>query len=200
MKKNSKNEEFTTSEFLTRIKSREPVAIDSLVDAYTDHLYRGALGLGFSGEVAKELVQNVWLVFFEVIPGFEGRSHIRTFLFGILLNKARELRREQSKDSAHDQFDEVFEKNFDEKGHWVSPPINPEQFLASAQNMQLIKDCIDGLPLAQRMAFCLREIDEHKSEDICNILEVSGTNLGVLIFRARNKLRDCIEKKSNPAR
>ncbi len=47
----------------------------------------------------------------------------------------------------------------------------------------------------QRMAFFLKEVEGHVSEEICNILEVSNTNLGVLLFRAKNKLRECIERK-----
>jgi DNA-directed RNA polymerase specialized sigma24 family protein len=45
------------------------------------------------------------------------------------------------------------------------------------------------------MAFFLKEVEGHVSEEICNILEVSNTNLGVLLFRAKNKLRECIERK-----
>jgi RNA polymerase sigma-70 factor (ECF subfamily) len=45
------------------------------------------------------------------------------------------------------------------------------------------------------MAFWLREVDDAPSEEICNALEVSATNLGVLMFRARNRLRECLESK-----
>lgn len=200
MKRREKEPEFTTKEFLERLHQSDRGALNSLVDAYTDHLYRGALGLGFVADEAKELVQNVWLAFVEGVSKFEGRSHVRTFLFGMLFNKAREMRREHNHDATHDPIEEVLEQRFDSNGRWAAPPMNPEQFLNSAQTMVVIKECIDDLPLSQRMAFCLREIDEHGTEDVCEILKVSNTNLGVLIFRARNRLRECIERKSTGAK
>ncbi len=45
------------------------------------------------------------------------------------------------------------------------------------------------------MAFVLREVEGLSTEEICKILEVSRTNLGVLIYRARNRLRECLEAK-----
>ncbi len=45
------------------------------------------------------------------------------------------------------------------------------------------------------MAFLLREVEELDTEEICNILEVTRTNLGVLLHRARTRLRECLEAK-----
>ena len=45
------------------------------------------------------------------------------------------------------------------------------------------------------MAFVLREVEGLSSEEICKILEVSSTNLGVMLFRLRNRVRECLEAK-----
>jgi RNA polymerase sigma-70 factor (ECF subfamily) len=45
------------------------------------------------------------------------------------------------------------------------------------------------------MAFVLREIEGMETADICRILEVSDTNVGVLLYRVRNRLRECLETK-----
>ncbi len=66
---------------------------ESLVHEYTESLLKGALSLGFIQQEAQDLVQSVWLTFFEVQSKFKGKSHVRTFLFGILYNKAKEKRR-----------------------------------------------------------------------------------------------------------
>lgn len=199
MKQRSEELEYTSPKFLELIRAGDPAAIASLVDSYTDHLLRGALALGFSRDDARDLVQEVWAAFMEARTRFEGRSHVRTFLFGILYNQARSRRRDLKEDAAHDSIDTVVEQRFDPNGHWSKPPIDPEHFLGASQTMGLIRDCIDRLPLNQRLAFCLREIDEHGTEDICEILKVSVSNLGVLMFRARNRLRECIEHKSREA-
>lgn len=197
-----KNEtNFSSLEFLNLLHKRESSAIEALVRAYTETLYRGALGLGFDSLSAEELVQNVWGTFFDVAPSFKGQSHVRTFIFGILYNKAKELRRDQARfELKDDAIEDVMNSRFAQDGHWQKPPIDPEDFLAASQTMELIQKCIDALPLNQRMAFCLKEIDDHGSQDICNILEVTVTNLGVLLYRARNALRECIEGKAQKKR
>lgn len=191
-----KNMDFTSSQFIEQLKCRNSEAIERVVRSYTEALYRGALGLGFDPLTSEELVQSVWVTFFDVAATFEGRSHVRTFIFGIMYNKALELRREKKKIENTDPIEEVMESRFDSTGRWSKPPVDPEQFLVASQTMELIQKCIDALPINQRMAFCLREIDDHGSSDICNILGVTVTNLGVLLYRAKNRLRECIEGKS----
>jgi len=78
----------------------------------------------------------------------------------------------------------------------MKPTLDPERFMQATQAMETIDDCLKHLPIAQRMAFCMREIDEHGTSDICKILEVSTTNLGVMLFRAKARLRECIERKA----
>lgn len=192
--------QFGSAEFLSQIQTRESKTVELLVRSYTEPLYKGALGLGFDAQRAEELVQNVWVTFFDVAPTFQGRSHVKTFIFGILYNKAQEARRERKRIEDTDPIEEVMNSKFALDGHWVKPPIDPQQFVESAETMTLIQKCIDALPLNQRMAFCLREIDDHGTTDICNILEVTVTNLGVLLYRAKNRLRECIEGKARPNR
>ena len=60
---------------------------------------------------------------------------------------------------------------------------------------QGIDGCLDRVPTNQRMAFVLREIEGMDTEEICKILEVTRTNLGVLLFRVRNRLRECLGAK-----
>lgn len=192
--------DFKSLEFAGLVRSRDPKVVDSLVKTYTESLYKGALGLGFDASNAEELVQSVWVTFFEVAPNFRGHSHVRTFIFGILYNKASELRRHRQRFDDRDPIDDVMETKFFADGHWLKRPISPYQFMESVETMTIIQKCIDGLPLNQRMAFCLKEIDEHGSSDICNILGVTVTNLGVLLYRAKNRLRECIEGKARSAK
>jgi RNA polymerase sigma-70 factor (ECF subfamily) len=59
----------------------------------------------------------------------------------------------------------------------------------------MVQDCLETVPRAQRIAFYLREVEEMQTKEICKKMAVSGTNLGVMLFRARNRLRECLEKK-----
>ncbi|WP_419168247.1 sigma-70 family RNA polymerase sigma factor [Halobacteriovorax sp.] len=186
---------FASPNFIKKLIGLDHDAIEQVVREYTEHLFKGSLGLGFSEHEATELVQNVWGTFFDVLPNFKANSHIRTFLFGILYNKAKELKREKAKLSKHEPIDGIMEERFDENGSWRNHIVDPERFMAASQTLEIIEKCLDKLPLTQKMAFCLKEIDDHGTSDICKILEVTTTNLGVLLYRAKNRLRECIETK-----
>ena len=54
---------------------------------------------------------------------------------------------------------------------------------------------METLPDRHRVAFTLREVEGFDTGDVCKILEVSANNLGVILFRARNRLRECLEAK-----
>jgi len=151
--------------------------------------------LGFAEPEAEDMVQDVFRTFLERLDSFEGRSQLRTWLFGILHRKGLERRRASVLDERVDPIDEVFESRFDTKGNWTRPPDDLERLMLSKEIGELIRGCMDGLPVNQREAFVLREVEDLETNEICKILAVSVTNFGVLIYRARARLRECLETK-----
>ena len=184
---------------LLKIQTRDPETLKEVVRLNTGHLYKACLGMGFSNPESEDLTQNVWVTFFDVAPRFEGQSTVRTFLFGILYNKASEMRKQNSRAEASDEIDKIMDAHFDSVGHWIGSPMDPETFLYSSQVLGLISKCLERLPLLQKMAFTLKEIEEAATEEICSLLKITNTHLGVTLFRARNQLRECIESKSKRA-
>ena len=187
--------DFRSDAFLKKLRARDHGAISELVHCYTRQLFRASMGMGFDRNAANELTQSVWAVFFEAVSQFEGRAHVRTFLFRILYNKASEMRRDRNRFDSADPVEEVLEKRFSPSGHWLKPPVDPEGFLTGAELVETIEKCMERLTDTQKMAFSLREIEERETPEICKILGVSVTNLGVLLYRARNRLRECVEGK-----
>lgn len=185
-------------ELIQKLKSRDREALESVVRLHTTHLYKACLGLGFGEHEAEDITQSVWITFFDVVHQFEGRSSVRTFLFGILYNKASELRKQNKRADPTENIEDILDSHFDERGHWIlsHSPVSPERFMESSQTLAIISKCLELLPLNQKMAFVLKEIEEEVTEEICNILCVTVTNLGVLLFRARNQLRECVDRKS----
>ena len=178
-----------------RIRERDREVLAAVVDTYLDQILRAARGAGLNPQLAEEVTQNTFATFIETAGRFEGRSHVRTWLFGILYRKIQETRRAVAKDRHIDDIDEVFEDRFDEKNSWSRPPRDAEDELFSAEARREIDDCLEEVPDRQRMAFVLREVEELPTKEICKILDVSSTNIGVLLFRARNRLRECLESK-----
>ncbi len=186
---------FTDREFLLQLKRRHPGALAALAEAYLPQLLRAARGMGFSAEESEDLAQSVFTVMIESAGRFEGRSHIRTFLFGIFYNKVSEHLREKQKGLEHDPIDEVMESKFDVQGNWRQPPLDIERQLFAQEAGRIIQECLEAIPRAQRIAFYLREVEEMNTPEICKKMAITATHLGVLLFRARNRLRECVEKK-----
>ena len=178
-----------------RIREREPAAIEEVVHAYLPQILRAALSAGLDQPLAEDVTQSTFATFIESAHRFEGRSHVRTWLFGILYNKISETRRRQKRDRETDDIDEVFEQRYSSGGFWSTPPKAVDAAVFDKEVRQGIEDCLEEVPPKQRMAFVLREVEDMESDEICNILEVTRTNLGVLLHRVRNRLRECLETK-----
>lgn len=182
---------------IEQMRRREPEALDSIIRTHARTLYRAARGMGFREEEAEDLAQEVFTTFLETLDRFEGRSQIRTWLFGILHNKVHELRREQYRQQLNDPIDEVFESQFDAEGRWVRPPLDLDRMISAQEMNSVIQRCLEKLPAAQREAFVLREMQELETAEICKILGVTVTNMSVLIHRARSRLRECMEGRGS---
>lgn len=181
--------------FLADLRERRPEAVARVVRDHAADLLRAALGLGLPPAEAEELAQASLVTFLEVAPRFEGRSSVKTFLFGILYRKALERGRKAARELAVDPADEVFESRFGWNGHWRKFPEGPEQEAQAAEAAGHLKDCLELLTPLQRSAFQMKEVDGLENEGVCNALEVESTHLRVLLFRARAKLRECLERK-----
>ncbi len=181
------------AEFAARIRGSDPEAIDEVVHSSMGQILRAARASGLSPQDAEDVTQATFVTFIEVASRFEGRSHVRTFLFGILYKKIAETRRKLKRDRQTDSIEEIMEKRFKADGNWQRPPRVIDLQLHDAEIRRAIDDCLENVATQQRLAFVLREVLGFTTEEICNILDVTRTNLGVLLYRARNGLRECLE-------
>lgn len=185
---------------LASLRRRDPEALDAAVREHARALCRSARTLGFNESEAEDLVQDVFVTFLEKIDSFEGRSQLRTWLIGTLHHKALEHRRQQSADRKCDAIDDVLESRFETQGKWVKPPAELERLFESQRTGEIIRGCMEKLPPNQRATFALREIEGLETAEICKIPAVTVTNLGVLFYRARTRLRECLESVSKSER
>lgn len=182
-------------ERIDAICSRDPDAIEGVARENMQPLLRAALAAGLSEDEAYDAVQETMLVFVEKAHEFDGRAKVRTWLFGILFRKVAERRRAFAREETVDEIDAVVDARFDQSGRWMRPPRSPAADLASDQAMDWLEECLQQLPERRRTAFLLREVEQLDTDEVCNVLGVTSNNLGVLLFRARNALRECLELK-----
>ncbi len=90
-------------DFAARIREREPQAVQIVVRMYLVQILRAARAAGLDSQQAEDVTQATFATFIEAAPRFEGRSHVRTWLFGILYKKVAEARRAIGRDSQMDE-------------------------------------------------------------------------------------------------
>jgi RNA polymerase sigma-70 factor (ECF subfamily) len=158
-------------------------------------LMRTAMAAGLPRDRAEDAVQAALLVFVQRSPDFDGRARVSTWIHGILVRKIWEERRGVRRDAAQDDIDRTVEDRFDADGRWVHPPRGPDEALARGEVRRELNSCLESLPDRHRVAFTHREVEGFETAEVCNILDVSANNLGVLLYRARNGLRECLETR-----
>ncbi|QUN25933.1 sigma-70 family RNA polymerase sigma factor [Cupriavidus sp. KK10] len=156
--------------------------------------------------VAEDAVSETLLAALEHPERFAGQSTLRTYLVGILKHKIidtlrsgkREVRLALATDaegqpqSDDDAFDVLFTRN----GHYQDPPSdwgNPERAFERREFFEILQLCVDRLPERTGRIFMMREWLELDTEEICQHLQISATNAWAMLYRARMRLRECLE-------
>ncbi|MEO7351595.1 MAG: sigma-70 family RNA polymerase sigma factor [Marmoricola sp.] len=154
---------------------------------------------------AEEVVQDTWLAVIRGIDRFEGRSSLRTWVYRILVNtaKARGVRESRtvpwSSLGAADAdggptVDPALFRDADDEypGGWRSFPQewhSGEGSVLAHEVRTTVRAAIDALPDRQRIVITLRDVIGHTSDEVCQMLELSGANQRVLLHRARAAVR-----------
>ncbi len=167
-----------------------------------DVLFRYALRRVTNRDVAEDLVQDTFVAAIRGKERFEGRANIQTWLVGILRRKIIDYIRRQSVERKAKGIREEAEGEvtsfFSSKGHWrrtvKSWPIDPQKSLEDREMLRILDECCQKLPQTMSQAFQLREIDQLSTEEVCKLLDITTSNLGVRLHRARLLLRECLEK------
>jgi RNA polymerase sigma-70 factor (ECF subfamily) len=170
------------------------------VDQYGDYLYRFALSRVSDPSAAQDLVQETFLGALHARQRFQGRSSVKTWLISILKHKIVDHLRKKSREQPSDNlesFTDSTDNPFDGRGHWKVHPhkwtVNPMKIHEQKEFLGIFYGCLAKLPARLAKAFMLREVDGLSTEEICKDLNISASNTWVMIYRARMRLRRCLE-------
>lgn len=154
--------------------------------------------------LAEDVVQEALAGAFKNIGRFAGQSAFKTWVFGILKYKIsdvfRQRQRLQKAGSMELSEDKAIDSElFNHKGFWQNSerPASwqePDAVMQDKHFWQVFEACLEHLPPDQGRVFMMREFIELESHEICGSLEITYSNLNVLLHRARLRLRRCLEK------
>jgi len=185
----------------------DEAAFSDLVQSHNAALLRLARVFVRDFAVAEEVVQETWLSVLSGLRGFEGRSSLKTWIFRILVNRARTRGTREARTIAFSALglesdgveSAVQADRFTRSGRWSRPPSawdvdTPEKILLQEEAMAVVQKTLDELPPAQKLVITLRDVEGLDAEEACNILEISETNQRVLLHRARSRVRAALER------
>ncbi len=182
------------------MRAGEEQAFTELVGRYQSSLLRLARMYVSSQAIAEEVTQDTWLAVLRGLEGFEGRASFRSWLFQILVNRARSTGvREHRSIAVGDAGPAVDASRFDASGAWMSPPQHwvedSDERIAAESLAGPIRAALDTLPASQREVVLLRDVDGLSSEEACRVLQISEANQRVLLHRGRSRLRATLESQ-----
>lgn len=152
------------------------------------------------GAIADEVIQEAWVSALRALPKFEGRSSLKSWLLRIVANEAKTRRRKEARNVSLEAMQENWatDPRFDERSHWSNPSSQwhgdtPEELLLADELQECLKKNLAKLPENQRVALQMRDAGGLSMDELCNILEVSPSNIRVLLHRARDKVLQVID-------
>ncbi|WP_038178202.1 RNA polymerase factor sigma-70 [Vibrio rhizosphaerae] len=157
-------------------------------------------------QLAEDAVQEAMIAAYQHIDKFEQQAALKTWIFAILKNKLIDLLRKEKRTTVASQLeqgdctqgDALMEKLFDQHGHWHKHerPVKwqqPDSCIENEHFWRVFDACLNALPERYGRLFMMREFLELETPEICHHEDISISHLNVTLYRARLRLRECLE-------
>jgi len=187
------------AEWLSRLLDGDEDAFVMLVAQYKQPMLRLAESMTSNRAVAEEVVQDTWIGVVRGIDRFEGRSSFKTWLFGILVNRARSASSHEHSELPIDTVHAVDPLRFDANGQWADPldawTEDSNDRVDAASLLPALKSALEDLPPRQRQIVLLRDVEGLSHDEACGVLGISIGNQRILLHRGRTRLREILERQ-----
>ena len=184
----------TTDNLTEAVVNFTPLTTD-WVDAHADYLFNFAVGQVRDVGVAEDLVQETFLAAVKSQHSFSGKSSERTWLVGILRHKICDHLRKACRERAvrHDPMPADDEESWDESVLWMhdvaAESQSPSRRIELDEFRADLELALGKLPPRIAQVFQLYEVEERPNSEVCQRLNISESNLWVMLHRARKQLR-----------
>jgi len=185
------------TELVRRALARDETAVRSITQANNRRLYRLARGILRNDSEAEDVVQEAYVRAFTHLESFRGDSSLSTWLSRIAMNEALgRLRRRRPAVELDSLPQGALEAEIIQFP--LSAAADPEKSMAQREIQAVVEHAIDELPEPFRLVFITRVIEGMNVEETAEILSLKPETVKSRLHRARNMLRDIVEKKIGP--
>jgi len=170
------------------------------ISEYSDYLFNYTISRVNDREMAQDLVSETFLAGLKSMSNFKGEASERTWLISILKRKIIDYYRKINSNKGKAEIRMTYNSESEAEGNWleerVADPFDKtaEDKLENSELGNAIHECLGKLPQKQADVFKMKTILGYDTETICNDLNITASNLWVIIHRARTALADCMEK------
>jgi len=161
--------------------NRQPAlpAFAQLYQEHFDFVWRSARRLGVSDTAIEDFVQEVFMIVFRRLPAFEGRSALRTWLYGIVLRAVREYHRVTFRANARRASSS---ENLRQTEARADAGALPDEQVAQAQAMRILEQVLDDLAPERREVFVMAELEQMTIPEIASL---TGDKINTIYSRLR---------------
>lgn len=169
------------------------------IDLYSDYLYNYTISRVNDKVIAQDLVQDTFLAALKSMKNFKGEASERTWLISILKRKIIDYYRKTNSNKGKAEV-RINYKDDESEGDWLEERVadpfdkNAEDTMQNSELGEAILNCLEKLPKKQAEVFKMKTILEYETDVICNELNITASNLWVIIHRARTAMASCLEK------
>ena len=187
-------------ELVEALRRGENWAFESLMERYGSLMLRVASTYVRSPAVAQEVVQDTWLSVFRGIESFECRAALKTWIFRILVNRAKSRGAGESRSvpfSALETSDSLSvdpDTLVDRTRVDTADAESPVERLISREVIDHAVRAMEDLPDSQRQVIAMRDVQGCSSDEVCSVLGISGGNQRVQLHRARARVGRELER------
>ena len=170
------------------------------IDLYSNYLFNYTISRVSDRAIAQDLVQDTFLAGLKSMKNFKGQASERTWLVSILKRKIIDHYRKINSNKGKAEVRMTYNSDSETEGDWleerVADPFDKtaEDTLENIELGTAINKCLEKLPEKQATVFEMKTILNYETEAICNELNITASNLWVIIHRARTAMASCLEK------
>lgn len=170
------------------------------VDNYSDYLFNYTISRVSDREIAQDLVQETFLAGLKSMQNFKGEASERTWLISILKRKIIDYYRKINSNKGKAEVRITYNDDSETEGDWlqerVADPFDKtaEDTLENSELGDAIHECLEKLPQKQASVFKMKSLLDYETEAICNELNITPSNLWVIVHRARTAMADCLKE------